>query len=56
MSYAVNEDGLTVYDTVTGEAVCICGPARVALAFNENEQTQKTYAFLIAKLLNEGKT
>lgn len=26
MTYAVNEDGITIFDTATGNAVCVCGP------------------------------
>ena len=58
-TYAVNDDGITIYDIATGNAVCVCGPDFLDQDYSKfrvwpDEQVQRTYAVLIAKLLNEG--
>ena len=52
MSYAVNEDGITVFDVETGTAIAVCGPNSGPVAFPA-EVMQRAHAALIAKLLNE---
>jgi hypothetical protein len=53
--YAVNEDGVTVYDRATGNAVCLCGPASLPtpLAFHQDRTVRESYATVIARSLNQ---
>jgi hypothetical protein len=54
-NYAVNEDGITVFDRTTGTAVCVCGPNPLPspAAFHQDQNVRETYATVIARALNE---
>lgn len=50
--YAINEDGVTVYDKATGEAVCTCGPETTP-TFNKDPAVRQAWATVILRFLNE---
>lgn len=51
--YAVNEDGVTVYNMATGEAICSCSQADLPLAMPKDGTVRAMYANVIARALNE---